>query len=145
MSENRRLVILEDDPGTRLLLRNLAETSGWSVEHGSCADAVAHALPHADAITLDVHLAAENGLELLRGLRASGSQVPVIVLSGDDSPATEVEAREAGASHFMLKPFEITELIDLLDEIRRDATTSHVVIDLTNQAEPVQEKAWFMS
>lgn len=138
-------MILEDDSGTRLLLRNLAETSGWSVEHGSSSADVAHALPHADAITLDIHLAEENGLDMLRSLRAAGSQVPVIVLSGDDSPATEAEAREAGATHFMLKPFEITELMDLLDDIRHGATTHDVVIDLTERAEPVQEKAWFMS
>ena len=115
MAGTPRLVILDDDPGVRLLLRNMAETSGWSVEHGSCASDVAHALPYADVVTLDVHLESETGLDVLRRLRREGNTVPVVMLSGDERPSVEAEARAAGATHFVLKPFSVAALSDVLD------------------------------
>lgn len=139
-------MIVEDDLGTRTLLHNAAETAGWWIDHGSSHCEVWAALRHADAVTLDVHLGGEDGLDILRQLRQEGRTTPVIVVSGQDRPGLEAEALAAGAAHFILKPFDITELFALLEaEVGSSGPACGVIRDLSSEVEAVPEKAWFMS
>lgn len=139
-------MIIEDDPGTRALLQTAAETAGWWVDHGANHREVWAALRHADAVTLDVNLGEEDGLDILRQLRSDGYTTPVFVVSGIDRPGLEAEAVAAGATRFLVKPFDIIELLDLLrDERGVPGQSGRVVVDLACDPAAEPEKAWFMS
>lgn len=144
MSNTKRLVIIDGDSGTRRLLRNATETTGWWVDDGSRHIDVWAAVRHADVVALDMHLQDEDGLDVLQQLRREGVTAPIVAVSDDDSPVLEAEAFAAGATHYVMKPFEISRLVDLLEE-HKGAAKREVLIELTSVAEPVLEKAWFMS
>ena len=64
-----------------------------------------------DAIVLDLGLPDRDGLDLLRGWRASGFDVPVLVLTARDTLEDRVSGLNTGADDYLLKPFEMDELI----------------------------------
>jgi CheY-like chemotaxis protein len=72
-----------------------------------------------DLIVLDINMPAGNGLEILRRLRGSKKtqHIPVIVITGDGSAATEAEARKLGAAEFLRKPIEQDQVCAALDRI----------------------------
>lgn len=61
-----------------------------------------------DLILLDINMPAGNGIDILRKLKGSPKTrtIPVIVITGDQKPATEAEARKLGAADFLRKPVE---------------------------------------
>ena len=60
---------------------------------------------------LDINLPSMNGFEVLEQMRASGSDLPVIVLTARDSVTDTVSALEGGADDYMPKPFRFAELL----------------------------------
>jgi CheY-like chemotaxis protein len=69
-------------------------------------------------VLLDRRLPDVPGTEVLRRLKADGltAGVPVVVLSGDSAADAEREVRELGAAGFMAKPFDIAELLRMIDQ-----------------------------
>ena len=63
-----------------------------------------------DLVVLDVMLPALNGIEVLRRLRASGFEAPVLLLTARDSEADRVAGLELGADDYVVKPFSLREL-----------------------------------
>ena len=64
-----------------------------------------------DLVVLDIGLPRLDGFQVLEGLRAQGSDVPVIVLTARDSVTDPVSALEGGADDYMAKPFRFAELL----------------------------------
>lgn len=64
-----------------------------------------------DLLILDVGLPGKDGFEVLREIRAAGSQLPVLILSARDSVADKVAGLEGGADDYMAKPFSFQELL----------------------------------
>ncbi|SRR5258708_3080271 len=70
-----------------------------------------------DLILLDINMPAGNGLEILKRLRNSPKtqRIPVIVITGDEDPATESQARKLGATEFLRKPVEQDQVCAAVD------------------------------
>jgi FixJ family two-component response regulator len=66
---------------------------------------------------LDVRMPAMNGLDLLRHLKASGSRIPVIMLTAHGDDDARQQSLEAGAAAFFEKPFESDALIDAIRRV----------------------------
>ena len=64
-----------------------------------------------DLILLDVIVPGLDGMRLCRQLRAQGAQMPILMLTGKDSSGDRIEGLEAGADDYVVKPFNIPELI----------------------------------
>jgi DNA-binding response OmpR family regulator len=64
-----------------------------------------------DLIVLDIVVSQLEGLKVCRQLRKAGSQVPILVVAAHDSQTDQVMGLEAGADDYIVKPFEVTELI----------------------------------
>jgi len=64
-----------------------------------------------DVVVLDLGLPGLDGVEVLRRARAGGSLVPVLILSARDAPAQRVAGLDAGADDYLVKPFEVDELL----------------------------------
>ena len=74
-----------------------------------------------DCVVLDLHMPRLSGFEVLDALNEQRSRIPVIVITGHDSPESAVQARVAGAFAYLRKPVDGNEL---LDAITRAATAA---------------------
>lgn len=112
-----KVMIVDDDRTTVRLLQTLLELDGFEVAAvGRGADVMPKAqtfIP--DIFLMDYHLSDSDGVEIIRQLRASDqfAETPVIMTSGLD---VEDEALRAGASIFLVKPFEPEDLPGLFNK-----------------------------
>lgn len=116
-----RVLLVEDDPllgdGVQVGLSQAGYTVDW-LEQGAAAR---HALTHErfDLLVLDLGLPDEDGLSLLRWLRANGNTLPVLVLTARDAVADRVAGLDSGADDYLVKPFSLDELAARLRAIQR--------------------------
>lgn len=116
----RTVLIVDDDPKIRALLRNVLEDDGFCVHEAETAEDARRILSdgHIDLITLDIHLGQDNGVELAREIRR-GSQVPIIMLTGKDDVIDRVVGLEVGADDYITKPFHVREVIARIRTVLR--------------------------
>ena len=109
-----RVLIVEDE--RRLaenVARSLHESAGYAVDvapDGEEGLYMADTNPY-DLVILDLMLPKVDGLSLLRRLRSSGAQVPVLVLTARDEKESVVALLNAGADDYVAKPFDLGELL----------------------------------
>lgn len=127
-----RLLIVEDDvmvaSGMKLGLTDAGHTVDWV---GS-AERAEQALEHDsfDLAIVDIGLPGIDGLELTRRLRERGLTMPVLILTARDALHDRVQGLDLGADDYMLKPFELPELLARLRALlrRSQAATSAVLV-----------------
>ncbi|HMF27702.1 MAG TPA: response regulator [Candidatus Cybelea sp.] len=105
-----RILIVEDDERLRALLRRGLTEDGYVVdamEDGRDCDAYLASGSY-DVLVLDLNLPGEDGLSLLRRLRAADSRVPVLILTARDGAADVVAGLDAGADDYLRKPLHST-------------------------------------
>lgn len=108
-----RILVLDDEPAIRKLLRASLGTQGFEVIEAA-SGAEGEALLRAssfDLVVLDLGLPDVPGHELLRRWRASGIVTPIVILSSRADETGIVEALELGADDYMTKPFGSKELV----------------------------------
>jgi len=112
-----RLLIVDDDTGTRLGVRTYLETYGYEIEEvDTIAGAIAKLATEAvDLVLLDYALPDGTALDLLRHLKIQGIELPVIVLTGHGSIELAVTAIKEGAEQFLTKPTELASLAVVVD------------------------------
>ena len=112
-----RLLLVEDDAPLRERLRSGLRQAGFAVDvaaDGLEAESCGVAEPY-DAVVLDLGLPGKSGLDVLRGWRAEGNQVPVLVLTARDTWSERVDGLKAGADDYLGKPFHLEELVARLN------------------------------
>jgi two-component system KDP operon response regulator KdpE len=113
MSEGVPILIVDDEPPIRRLLRTSLAPQGFHVieaETGEAALAAA-AREKPDIMLLDLGLPDMDGGEVIRRLRASGSKLPIIVVSSRGDEKEKVAALNLGADDYVTKPFGMAELV----------------------------------
>jgi DNA-binding response OmpR family regulator len=116
-----RILVIEDDEPLRGLLRRGLSEEGHVVDalpDGREADAFLETVNY-DAIVLDLNLPYEDGLSILRRVRARGDATPVIVLTSRDATGDVVAGLDAGADDYVRKPFAFVELEARLRSVSR--------------------------
>ena len=106
------ILVVDDDQAVRDSLARSLHYSGWEVttaNDGIEALARLSAL-RPDAVIMDVMMPRLDGLETTRSLRASGNDVPILVLTARDAVGDRVDGLDAGADDYMAKPFSFDEL-----------------------------------
>jgi len=116
-----RVLIIEDDQPLREVLRRGLGEDGYVVDAISDGrDCEAYLADGGyDAVVLDLNLPGEDGLALLRRLRAQGERVPVLVLTARDTASDAVAGLDAGADDYLRKPFVFDELEARLRSLAR--------------------------
>ncbi len=118
-----RVLLVEDDRALSLGIRHALESEGWSVDwlaDGEQAVSVGLQGEH-DMAVLDLGLPRKSGMEVLRTWRARGAHLPVLLLTARDQLADRVAGLDAGADDYLVKPFDLPELLARLRALRRRA------------------------
>ncbi len=107
-----RVVVVDDEEGTRWVLRRAFERAGWGVvateEPGRVFDLLDEG--GADLILLDVRLGDHDGLDLLTRLRARYPATPVVMITAYGTMETAIEAMKRGAYDYLVKPMDLGEI-----------------------------------
>src|SRR6266403_962061 len=108
----KTILIVDDEPAARYGLRRALE-SKYRVAEADSAEAAREALTRErpDLVLLDVVLPGQSGIEFLRWMREQGSEVPVLMVSALDTAKTAVQALQVGAADYLVKGFELEELL----------------------------------
>ncbi|NNE54119.1 MAG: response regulator transcription factor [Sulfitobacter sp.] len=114
------ILVVEDEARIRALLRNVLESEGFAVvEAASAVQMRKHiACGNIDLVTLDIHLGADNGLELAREIRQGGA-LPIIIVTGRDDVIDRVVGLELGADDYITKPFHVREVVARVRSVLR--------------------------
>ncbi len=114
-----RILLVDDDPALRILLKTTFEVADVAVVEAADAVAARRKIRSAkpDVIVLDVNMPGTTGLELCAELKAAPatSDIPIVLLTG--SEGTEVAAKKAGASALVRKPFSPLELLGVAERL----------------------------
>ncbi|QHJ00432.1 response regulator [Xylophilus rhododendri] len=116
-----RVLLVEDDgmigEAVHAALADAGDAADW-VRDGSAALA-ALACQHYDLVLLDLGLPGADGLEVLARLRAAQNPVPVLVVTARDALDDRLRGLDGGADDYVLKPFEMAELLARMRAVLR--------------------------
>lgn len=123
---NAKILLIDDEVEIRDLLADLLEGEGYEVCQAK--DGVngleVFQSRNPDLVITDVRMPKKNGIELLKDIQDSDSEVDVIILTGQSDEATAIECLKAGAYDYLLKPIEDVEL--LLTAVSRALQKRHL-------------------
>lgn len=108
-----RLLVVEDEPALRRQLADALGRAGYVVDQAADGREGLHMARDypLDLAIIDLGLPRFSGLELIRALRADGRTLPVLVLTARGHWQDRVTGLEAGADDYLVKPFEMPELL----------------------------------
>jgi DNA-binding response OmpR family regulator len=114
------ILIVDDEPKVRLLLKRCLESDGFTVVEADDEMSTLEAMSAHDPklVTLDINLGSENGLEIAKRIRQN-SNVPIIMVSGRDDVIDRVVGLEVGADDYITKPFHVREVLARVRSVLR--------------------------
>ncbi len=130
-----RVLIIDDDPGVRKVLRRILSSADYDVDESEDAF---HALDSLDAnppdaALLDIKMPGMDGLSLLDNLQQRGLDIPVVILTGHGDEFTSSRCLDAGAAGYLTKP---PDRADLLLAVRGAVAQGRVARELDDVGEP---------
>lgn len=141
-----KLLLVEDDAllgdGVRAGLKQAGFAVDW-VQDGLAAKLALDSEDY-DLLVLDLGLPKLSGMDVLKSLRAKHASLPVLILTARDTVAERVAGLNAGADDYLLKPFDLDELIARLNALLRrsaghvELTLQHGAIELTPASHQVR-------
>ena len=119
-----RVLVIEDEVGLQADIRQRLETEGYIVDtSGEGNEGLFFATEYPlDAAIIDIGLPGISGIEIIQRLREQGSTLPVLILTARSRWQEKVEGLEAGADDYLVKPFQMEELLARLKALLRRAT-----------------------
>jgi len=108
-----KILLIEDEPGIARLIRRGLEDAGYAVEataNGRLGLEMAEKKSY-NLLLLDLMVPGLDGWQVCEALRASGSQLPILMLTARDSVPDRVRGLDLGADDYLPKPFEFPELL----------------------------------
>src|ERR1700710_1594298 len=121
-----QILVVDDDPELRDLLRDYLNRQGMEVSVLHDAASLERRLERErpDLIVLDLMMPGVDGLTALRQLRATGDDIPVIMLTARADDVDRIVGLEMGADDYLGKPFEPRELLARVEAVLRRYATS---------------------
>ncbi|CAB3803484.1 Transcriptional regulatory protein QseB [Paraburkholderia ultramafica] len=116
-----RILLVEDDEMIGDAIVQSLQDAAYAADWVRDADAATGALlgQEHDVLLLDLNLPHRDGIDVLRSLRSGGNKLPVIILTARDGVDDRIAGLDAGADDYLVKPFEIGELLARLRAVTR--------------------------
>ena len=112
------IYIIDDDDQLRKSFHKLLTEEGYRVESAASGEAglklIRQSIP--DVVILDIRLPGMNGLETFQAINALEPKLPVIIMTAFGTTETAIEATKMGAFDYILKPFEIPDMLRVIDK-----------------------------
>jgi two-component system alkaline phosphatase synthesis response regulator PhoP len=124
----KRLLLVEDEPGLVMTLTDRLAAEGYDVDSATTAPAgLAKGSTGAfDVILLDVMLPGGNGFDVCRELRQHGVRTPILMLTARGQIVDKVVGLKLGADDYLVKPFEMAELLARVEALLRRSAIAAV-------------------
>lgn len=137
-----RLLLIEDDPFIGEMIEDHLHDECYAVDwlrDGRDAELALQICAY-DLLVLDLGLPGKNGMDILQSTRLCGQDLPVMIISGDQSKLARINALDAGADDYLVKPFDLDELKARIRALlrrggsRKSSTVSHgsLTLNLTS-------------
>jgi two-component system alkaline phosphatase synthesis response regulator PhoP len=122
-----KVLLVEDEPGLVMTLTDRLMAEGYEVESATDAPSGLEmaASGSFDAILLDVMLPGGNGVDVCRTLRQRGLQTPILMLTAKGQVVDKVVGLKLGADDYLVKPFEMAELLARIEALLRRSASSN--------------------
>ncbi len=135
-SSSPTLLVVDDEEGIRHILRDVAELAGFKVvTHASGREALEFLRgQHADLAAVDLHMPDLGGIDVLRAIREVDSECQVILMTGQATIESAVEAVKLGAVDYLTKPLDFKRLRELLGTVRDNALQRQRLHEAEQQA-----------
>ena len=119
-----RVLVIEDDTGIGRAVVAGLDRSGYAVDWVRDGVQAENALANGvyDLALLDLGLPHRDGLQILRAVRRAGLELPVVVITARDALADRVAGLDSGADDYLVKPFDLDELLARLRAVVRRRT-----------------------
>jgi CheY-like chemotaxis protein len=123
-SSEGHILVVDDDPGGRMLMRTVLEKNGFSVseaDDGTTALPLLQLSDDIDAVLLDLMMTSMDGLEVLRRVRKGRKTagMPVVILTASKNPEDEQTLLRAGADDYLRKPVDPHQLVNRMKAVLR--------------------------
>jgi nitrogen regulation protein NR(I) len=132
------ILVVDDDPQLRLSFEKLLTEEGHNVLTASSGEAAVALVQEKapDLVIMDVRMAGMSGLEAFAAIHAREPHLPVIIMTAYGTTETAIEATRLGAFDYVLKPFEIPDILALIDQALEAGRCmrSRVEVDVPPQA-----------
>ncbi len=116
-----RVLLVEDDrmigDAVASALKDAAYATDWVRDGQLAIDAIA--AEHYEIVLLDLGLPKKDGLQVLRTIRAKNDPVPVLIITARDALDDRVQGLDGGADDYLVKPFEMAELLARMRAVTR--------------------------
>jgi two-component system, OmpR family, response regulator len=147
MSETPHILIVDDEPRIRTMLRRYLVGEGLKVTEAADGAALRSVLDReaVDLVLLDLMMPGEDGLSLARYIRQR-SEIPIIMLTGKGDLIDRVVGLEAGADDYIIKPFELREVLARIRTVMRRSgarTTASATPAPVRPTDPAEERLAF--
>ena len=118
MNKSGLIHVVDDNDDIRKMLALVLERQGYSVRthESGFAYLAAEATEAPHVLLLDVRMPGMSGLELNAQIKRLGNSIPVIFMSGESQPHETEAADNAGAVHFLWKPFNTKEMLSVVEK-----------------------------
>ena len=122
----KNILVVEDDPDLRDALSETLRLAGYDVAEAANADSAMATLAEADVqlIVSDVQMPGKNGDELLRDVKRQYPEIPFVLITAYGKISNAVDAIHMGAADYIVKPFEAEVLIEMVDRLALEVTSS---------------------
>lgn len=110
------VAVVDDDEAVRRALARLIRSLGFEAETYGCGEDFLASLSarRPDCVVLDLHMPKVSGFDVQARLTGSGLDIPVVVITGHDSPETRARALKGGAAAYLCKPLDDRALMDAI-------------------------------
>jgi two-component system OmpR family response regulator len=142
-----RVLLIEDDKMVGAAIEQALRDAAYAVDWVTDGETAIHAAENEayEVALLDLGLPMADGREVLRRFRCRGCKLPVIIVTARDGIDDRIEGLDLGADDYLVKPFEIPELLARMRAVlRREGSGSPALLSNgTIRLDPATREAWF--
>ena len=119
MAKTRRVAVVDDDPSVLRGLWRLLRSANFEVEayDSGAAFLMAVAEVEPDCVVLDLHMPQTTGFDVQARLAQGGRDIPVVIITGHDTPEARSRALSLGAKDYLCKPIDEAALLAAIDAV----------------------------